>query len=152
LRRFLKIAAVLLAVAFLAIQFVRPQRTNPPVNAADVLRAPRNVQPILERSCYDCHSSATRWPWYSNIAPFSWALADDVAEGREELSFSEWNTYNRSKRDHLLEEICEQIEKGEMPLKPYTLMHPGTKLTIEDKRALCVWTELERGRERHGSR
>jgi hypothetical protein len=145
LRRILQIVVVLLAIAFIGMQFIRPERTNPPVNPANVLRAPRNVQPILKRSCYDCHSNETQWPWYSNIAPMSWRLVDDVSEGREEMSFSEWNTYNPSKRDHLLEEICEQIEKGEMPLKPYVIMHPRADLTIEDKRALCVWAEMERG-------
>ncbi|HEX8252220.1 MAG TPA: heme-binding domain-containing protein [Thermoanaerobaculia bacterium] len=141
MRRLLKIAGVVLAVAFLAIQFVQPKRTNPPIVAADVLQAPRHIQPILKRSCYDCHSSATHWPWYSYIAPMSWALVHDVEEGRDELSFSEWNTYNADQREHLLEEICEVVQDGEMPLEPYTLMHPIAKLTIEDKRALCVWTE-----------
>ncbi|HEX8617166.1 MAG TPA: heme-binding domain-containing protein [Thermoanaerobaculia bacterium] len=141
MRRFLLILLGLLVVAFVAIQFVRPERTNPPTNAADVLRAPRNVQPILKRACYDCHSNETHWPWYSNIAPMSWALVHDVEEGRAEMSFSEWNSYNADQRDHLLEEICEQVERGEMPLKPYTLLHPSAKLTIEDKRALCVWTD-----------
>ena len=137
--RALRIGVIALLVVFAAIQVVRPERTNPPFDPADEIRAPRNVQPILERSCYDCHSNETRWPWYSNIAPMSWALADDVKEAREELSFSEWNAYTADHRAHMLEEICEQVEKGEMPQKPYTLMHPGAKLSIEDKRALCVW-------------
>lgn len=146
LRALLQIVFVLLAIAFIGMQFIRPERTNPPVVAANVLVAPRNIEPILRRSCYDCHSSETRWPWYSHIAPFSWSLVQDVREGREEMSFSEWNTYSDSRRDHLLEEICEQVEKGEMPLKPYTIMHPRADLTIEDKRALCVWAKQARGR------
>ncbi len=146
--RVLRIVGIVLAVVFVAIQVVRPERTNPPFNPAHEIRAPRNVQPILERACYDCHSNETRWPWYSNIAPMSWALAHDVEEGRDELSFSEWSSYSESRRLHLLDEICEQVEKGEMPLKPYTLMHPRAKITIEDKRALCVWTGLERASRR----
>jgi hypothetical protein len=29
--------------------------------------APREIQTILERSCYDCHSNETNWPWYGCI-------------------------------------------------------------------------------------
>ena len=134
--------AIALAVVFLGIQVIRPERTNPPFDPANEIRAPRNIQPILERSCYDCHSNETRWPWYSNIAPMSWLLVEDVKEGRGELNFSEWNAYTADHREHMLEEICEQVKKGEMPLTPYTLMHPSAKLTIEDERALCVWTGL----------
>jgi len=144
LRRLLQIVFVLLAIAFIGLQFIRPERTNPAVVAANVLRAPRNIEPILRRSCYDCHSSETRWPWYSHIAPFSWRVVQDVREGRDEMSFSEWNTYSQSRRDHLMEEICDQVEKGEMPLKPYVIMHPRADLTIEDKRALCVWARQAR--------
>ncbi|HYO78169.1 MAG TPA: heme-binding domain-containing protein [Thermoanaerobaculia bacterium] len=141
MRRFLQLGGVLLALAFLGMQFIQPKRTNPPIVAANVLQPPRYIQPILKRACYDCHSSATHWPWYSYIAPMSWRVVHDVDEGRDELSFSEWNTYNPDQRAHLLEEICDVAEDGEMPLKPYTLLHPSAKLTIEDKRALCVWTD-----------
>jgi hypothetical protein len=144
LRRVLQIVVVLLAIAFIGLQFIRPERTNPAVVAADVLIAPRNVQPILKRSCYNCHSSETRWPWYSHIAPFSWRVVQDVREGREEMSFSEWNTYDKWERARLLEKICEQVEKGKMPLKPYVIMHPSADLTIEDQRALCVWAKQAR--------
>jgi mono/diheme cytochrome c family protein len=140
LRRVLRIALPILAVAFVAIQFVRPERTNPPVDPSLEVRTPVQVQAILERSCYDCHSSETRWPWYSNIAPMSWTLVHDVEEGREEMSFSHWNSYSVRDEDHLREEICEQVEDGEMPLKPYTLMHPRARLSDEDRRVLCGWT------------
>jgi Haem-binding domain len=140
LRRVLRIALPILIVAFVAIQFVRPERTNPPVDPSLEVRAPANVQAILERSCYDCHSSETRWPWYSNIAPMSWTLVHDVEEGREEMSFSHWNSYSARDQEHLREEICEQVEDGEMPLKPYTLMHPRARLSDEDRRVLCGWS------------
>ena len=146
MRRFLQVTGLILIVAFAGIQFVRPEKTNPSTDPANVLRAPRNVQAILKRSCYDCHSNETRWPWYSNLAPMSWTLVEDVEEGRDEMSFSEWNTYAADRRAHLLEEICEVVEKGEMPLKPYALMHPRARITIEDKRALCVWANQERRR------
>jgi len=146
----LTIVLVMLAIAFIGLQFLRPERINPPVVAANVLVAPRNIEPILRRSCYDCHSNETRWPWYSNIVPFSWRVVQDVREGREELSFSEWNTYDKWDRARLLEKICEQVEKGKMPLKPYVVMHPSADLTMEDRRALCVWARL--ARERSGVR
>ncbi len=78
MKKFLKVAAIILAVAFVAIQFIRPDFTNPPINQAETLEAsmqvPENVQAILTTSCKDCHSHETRYPWYSNIQPSAWFL------------------------------------------------------------------------------
>ena len=146
MKKIFKTLAVVLIIAFAAIQIVRADRTNPPVNAADVLQAPPDVQAILDRSCADCHSSNTRWPWYTNVAPVSWWIADHVKDGRKEMSFSEFNTYSPKKAAHKMEEICEQLKKGEMPLKGYTPLHPEAKLTDADKQRLCEWSSSERAR------
>ena len=64
-----------LVAFFLAIQVIRPARTNPPVVPSRALQAHVDVPPevlsVMKRSCYDCHSNSTVWPWYSNIAPVS---------------------------------------------------------------------------------
>ena len=69
--------------AFILIQFVPVDRSNPPV-LSDV-QAPAEVQTILRRSCYDCHSHETHWPWYAYVAPASWFVVDHIEEGREDL-------------------------------------------------------------------
>ena len=132
-----------LAVVFVAVQFVRPSRTNPPVDASRTIDAathvPADVHAILERSCFDCHSSETVWPWYSNVAPASWLLVDDVNDGRKELNFSEWGNYKARRKERKLKEICEQLESGEMPLKVYLPLHPRAKLSDADRTRLCAW-------------
>src|ERR1051325_2772912 len=86
LKRILLILVVLLIVA----QFIRPARTNTPVDPAKELQAPQPVASILQRSCNDCHSNGTVWPWYAQVAPVSWLLARDVRQGRREMNLSEW--------------------------------------------------------------
>src|SRR5687768_17022798 len=151
MKKVLKWSAVALALAFLGAQAYRPDRTNPAVDASKTLSANTQVTPevaaILERSCKDCHSSETAWPWYSNVSPVSWFLKSHVEEGRRELSFSEWGTYPRRKRERKLHEICQQVESGGMPLASYLPLHPSARLSDEDRRVICEWARREE--ERH---
>ncbi len=124
--------------ALLAIQLVPIDRSNPP--AQGEVEAPQAVQAILERSCYDCHSYETRWPWYGYVAPISWLLAFDVHEGREHLNFSTWGLLDDEDREHALEETWEMVEEGEMPLWFYLPPHPEARLSGADVEALRVWT------------
>jgi len=142
IKRILLALAVLLVVA----QVIRPRLTNPPVDPAKELRAPEPVASILARSCNDCHSSRTIWPWYSQVAPASWLLADDVKDGRKELNFSEWATFTPRRAAHKLEEVCEQVEKDEMPKWFYVPLHPTAKLSDADRKTLCDWAKAERAR------
>jgi hypothetical protein len=133
-----------LAVVFVAMQFVRPSLANPPVDETKTIEAvaqvPADVHTILERSCADCHSNKSVWPWYSRVAPVSWLLADDVKKGRKHLNLSEWGTYKPKRQAHKLEEICEQVKQGEMPLKTYLALHSRAKLSDADRARLCEWT------------
>lgn len=138
----------ILIVMFAALQLVRPERTNPPVDPSSRIDAhvavPPDVAAILERSCRDCHSNETRWPWYSHVAPVSLLLAYDVREGRDEMNISEWGDYDAETADEILEEICEMVTDGEMPLRPYTWLHPGAKLSDGDVERLCEWSKQAR--------
>ena len=131
-----RLAGVLLG-ALLAIQFVPVDRSNPPVQLE--VQAPIAVREVLERSCFDCHSNRTRWPWYSRIAPVSWLVAHDVEEGREHLNFSEWNRLDESERREAREEVWEEVEEGEMPLWFYVPLHPEARLSPEDRTLLRRW-------------
>lgn len=128
-------------VAFAAIQLVRPARTNPPEDAAEALHPPEPVREIFERSCNDCHSNHTRWPWYSNLAPVSWMVIHDVNDARGDLNFSEWAGYASDDRQRLLETICDEVKKGEMPLRRYLLIHRDARLNAEAVRTVCDWTK-----------
>ena len=131
-----RIVLVVVALLLLA-QLVPVDRSNPPVE--EEVPAPPEVRRILERSCYDCHSNETRWPWYAQVAPVSWLVAYDVEEAREHLNFSTWNRYDSEERAELLEEAWEEVEEGEMPLWYYLPAHPEARLSTGDLELLRAW-------------
>ncbi|MGZ5436867.1 MAG: heme-binding domain-containing protein [Pyrinomonadaceae bacterium] len=150
LLRILKWVAIVLALAAVGIQFVRPARTNPPLEPAQTLEAHTQMTPevakIFERSCNDCHSNRTTWPWYTNVAPVSWWTIDHVTHGRSHLNYSEWGKLERPDQEKSLQEICDEVLDGKMPLPSYLPMHPQARLSEQDKKVLCDWTEAERQR------
>jgi hypothetical protein len=128
-----------LILAFIGIQFVPVERTNPPVTGE--LAAPDPVMEVFRGSCYDCHSNETVWPWYSRVAPLSWRLADHVEDGRRHLNFSEWESLSEEDRDDLRGEIWEEVEEGNMPLSDYLRMHPEAVMTDSQRDVLRRWLE-----------
>lgn len=149
-RSILKWVVIIFFAAFVIIQFIRPARTNPPVNPAQSIEASLQVSPqvaaIFDRSCNDCHSNKTVWPWYSNVAPVSWLVTDDVKQGRSAMNFSEWGSYDKDKQSHRLRDMCEQVSDGNMPLSIYTPLHRGSKLSADDVKTICDWANAERAR------
>ncbi|MCC7007287.1 MAG: heme-binding domain-containing protein [Acidobacteria bacterium] len=139
---------LVIAVLLVAAQAIRPARTNPPTDPSRTLAAvaqvPPDVKAILDRSCRDCHSHDTVWPWYSQVAPFSWVLVSHVNEGREHLALSDWAAYDRPRATKKLQEMCEQVRAGDMPMSSYVLLHRDAALSDADVQALCAWTEQAR--------
>lgn len=128
---------LIILVAIIGIQFINVDKTNPPVTAD--LNAPTEVKTILQKSCYDCHSNETKWPWYSKVAPISWLVASDVNDGRKHLNFSDWEKLYPAKQSKLKEEIWEEIEGDKMPPGNYTLLHPSAKLDLIKKQTIKKW-------------
>jgi hypothetical protein len=139
MKKWLMRAGVVLAAAVAAIQFVPVERVNPPVES-DIV-APDDVNKILRRSCYDCHSNETRWPWYARVAPVSWIIARDVEEGRRELNFSVWNKSTSARRARKFKEIVEQVEGNKMPQWYYVILHPDAKLEPSEKEIILNWAK-----------
>ncbi len=137
-----KIAYILLA-ALVIIQFFRPERntaSGAQTNAiANKYAVPANVNGILQKACNDCHSNNTVYPWYANIQPVAWWLADHVNEGKGELNFDEFLTYSPKKAHHKMEEVIEMVKEGEMPLNSYTIIHRNANLSQEEKVAITDW-------------
>lgn len=140
-RRVLKYAVLVLVFLFVAIQFVQPDRTNPPVDPSSAFEAVAKPSPevasLLRRACYDCHSHNTVWPWYAYVAPVSWLVADDVKTARRNLNFSQWNLLGPEMSRTRLKEACQEVKEGGMPLWNYRLMHPEARLTEADIKTLC---------------
>lgn len=128
-----------LVVLAVIIQLVPVDRSAPPEGVE--VEAPPEVMNILQRACYDCHSSRTKWPWYSKVAPVSWWIADHVHEGREHLNFTDWGSYSPKDQSEAMEETWEEVEEGEMPLPSYVLGHPEAKLSEADKKVLKAWCD-----------
>src|SRR3954454_22653962 len=112
--RFKKIVLLvigLLILGFVVMQFFRIDTTPIPVVQADTIQAgitvPPDVDMILTRSCGDCHTNQTVYPWYSQVQPVAWWLGGHIREGRQQLNFSTFNTYNARKKKKKLEEVCE---------------------------------------------
>lgn len=137
-----KIILGLLAFLIL-IQFIRVDKTNPPVEPQNdfvtITQAPAEIVSLLRTACYDCHSNETTYPWYFNVAPISWWAKDHVNDGRKHLNYSIWGTYKKERQQHKLEEMYSEVEEGEMPLSSYTLMHGNATLTPEQTKALTDW-------------
>jgi len=121
------------------IQFIRPERNLGKAETENTIFVNAEVGTILQTSCFDCHSNYTNYPWYTNIQPIGWWLNHHVDEGKEELNFSEYESYSLKRKLHKLEEIKEMVEEGEMPLSSYTLIHGDTKLSPEQKEILYTW-------------
>jgi len=150
LARILKWFVIGLLVIFLGIQFIRPARTNPAIDQTQTIEAHTQMTPevasILDRSCRDCHSNKTVWPWYTQVAPVSWWLSDHVNDGRRNLNMSEFGKLPRDRQERKLRQMCDEVSDGIMPLSSYLPMHPKARLSEQDKKVLCDWTEEQRER------
>jgi len=149
MRRVLKMALLAGVAIVLVMQVFRPARTNPPVDPARTLQASAHLSPevaaIFDRACLDCHSYQTRWPWYTEVVPVSWFIANHVAQGRRHMNFSQWPEKPKV-QNHDLAEICEQVKRGEMPLSSYLWIHRASRLAPGEAEAICAWTKSEQER------
>jgi hypothetical protein len=132
IRRGLRIGGLSLVGVLILIQFIPYGRdhSNPPVSAEPAWDSPE-TRALTVAACFDCHSNETVWPWYTNIAPFSWLTQRDVEEGRETLNFSEWDGPQRE-----ADETFETIQEGEMPPWYYAILHSDARLSEEEKQRL----------------
>lgn len=135
----LKKIILVLIIVFIGIQFVPVERNNPPINGE--ISTPAEIKGILEKSCYDCHSNKTTWPWYSYVAPVTFLVTSDVEHGRKHINFTEWNKYSSNDKKEIIEECIEEIEEGNMPRPIYTLFHPAAKLNSVQIKKLQDWAK-----------
>ena len=125
------------------LQLVRFPHTNPPVESD--LSAPSEVKEALRQACYDCHSSQTRWPWYTGIAPVSWLAYRDVSEGRRRLNFSSWTSYtdDPGTEAQKLAEISRFVASGDMAPWYYRWLHPEAHLDDAQRAAIFRWVKSQ---------
>jgi len=138
-------AAIAVFIVLAGMQLVPVDRRNPPIDPSRSIfhseSLPPKVENVLRRSCQDCHSNQTRWPWYSYVAPVSWMVAQDVHQARRQMNFSEWAGYSEKKREERLNGICEQVVNGDMPEGKYAFIHRSARVSEDERRAVCQWVE-----------
>ena len=139
MRKKLTRAGVIVIALFAAAQLVRPSRANPPIDPNRTIQAhaSQDLGSVLHRSCGDCHSNATVWPRYAQVAPASWLMSYAVTKGRTTLNFSEWAAYPPDVRRGLLAASCQDAAAGKMP-GLYTLVRPETRLSKQDVDTICA--------------
>jgi hypothetical protein len=128
---------------------VKTTSAKPLLAGADVDPA---VVRILEKSCQNCHSERTEWPWYSYVAPMSWLIEKDVHDARSHMNLSRWQEYDAQKRHDLLTEMAAVVRNRRMPLARYTLLHPDAKLSAIEFDRIYQWARAERRRMNFGGR
>lgn len=137
-----KILFAVLAI-LVVIQFIRPEKNKSSVISVNDISKhyaiPASVDAILRRSCNDCHSNNTTYPWYSNIQPVGMWLQSHVNDGKSHLNFSEFAGYAPKRQHHKLEETIEMIRDGEMPLNSYLWLHGNARISKDDQSTLIDW-------------
>ncbi|MDQ0477131.1 heme-binding domain-containing protein [Chryseobacterium sp. MDT2-18] len=136
------VVSVLLAIQFIPVE--RNVSTVPAGQSFEITeKVPASVAAILKVSCYDCHSNNTRYPWYSEVQPGAWFMAQHIKKGKEELNFDQFNVYSKRRKKAKIKSIISQIEKEEMPLKSYLLLHHDADLTPDKQKILMQFFQSE---------
>jgi len=142
-----KIGVVLLVVLAVA-QFFRPEKNDGNLESISAFtndtHPSETVMTTLKTACFDCHSNQSRYPWYNNITPVNYWMADHVEHGKGHLNFSDWENYSVKKKDHKLDEVIEMVEAKEMPLPSYTWTHKDAILSPQQINELLTWAKLAR--------
>jgi len=151
-RVFLKLCSVAIGLLALASPFVHPfgsvksQRSAAPLLAG--AEANLEIIQIFERSCQNCHSERTEWPWYSYVAPLSWMIEKDVSMGRSHMNLSHWDAYSEEQKVELLTKVGVEVKNRQMPLPQYLNLHPQARLSNDEVVRLYTWAQGERRRLR----
>jgi len=133
---------------FVIIQLFRPAKNlsdDQTYHISTRYQIPDTIRDILQVACYDCHSNKTRYPWYAEVQPSGWWLANHVKNGRSHLNFSEFTNRKLAYQNHKLEEIIELVEEKAMPLPSYTwlALHSDARLTDEQRKLLTDWASAQ---------
>ena len=134
-------------ILFLIVQVIPVYRNESPIPAGKSFvtkfKVPDNVNRILERSCYDCHSNQTNYPWYGNVQPIALLLENHISEGKMKLNFDEFQDYDKRRLRTKYTEIVKQVEQDKMPLTSYLWLHPEAQLTDSDKKLLIQYFQIQ---------
>ena len=135
---------IILFLVFVTIQFFRPEKNSAEVTENHILKQekiPENVQVVLKNACLDCHSNTTNYLWFHHIQPVAWMINDHIVDGKDELNLSNWGEMDAFDQMDALDEMCQEVEEGTMPLKSYRLIHSKANLSETEVDLLCEWSK-----------
>lgn len=134
----------MLLTGFVVAQFFQPEKNYTEQTEQHILESenvPGNIETMLTNSCLDCHSNQTNYLWFHKVAPVSWFINNHIVEGKKELNLSEWGQQDVFDKLGILEDMVEEVEEGNMPLKEYVWMHPDAKMGEEEIAQLKEWSQ-----------
>ncbi|MFN0157210.1 MAG: heme-binding domain-containing protein [Bacteroidota bacterium] len=141
--KFVKWTLIVLVGIFVVLQFIRPPKNlakvPPTADISTIVHVPDDIALILGTSCYDCHSSTTRYPWYAEVQPVGWFLNDHIQEAKKELNFSEFATYPLRRQIIKLGQVGDEVNEEKMPLPSYLIAHSEAELSPEQRSRLVGW-------------
>lgn len=134
-----------LLLLFAAAQAIQPTKNQGskfgPKDITHVVQVPDSVITVLQKSCYDCHSDSTTYPWYDRVAPVSWWIGNHISEGKRHLNFSTFGELPAKKQAKKLDETADEVDHHEMPIGSYTFIHTDTKLSDAQRKLLIDWAK-----------
>ena len=140
MKKYLKWIGLSLLAILVLLQIFQIEKTNPKAKPEDdflsIHKTEAKTPSLIKSACYDCHSYETKYPWYTYVVPISLWIKKHIDNGRKELNFSTWASYNPKKADHKIEESAEMVSEKKMPLKSYVLAHSEAKLSPEEIKLL----------------
>jgi len=141
--KLVKWVLLILAVAVIIMQFIRPEKNiskeSSPIAMAQHFPVPQTIQSMFQRSCNDCHTNSTVYPWYAEVQPFGWWLNKHIRDGKRGLNFDEFAGYRLMKQYRRFNDIVEQVQEDKMPLPSYLIAHGYARLTPDEKTELVGW-------------
>lgn len=111
------------------------------VNAAYL----KEIKPVFQAKCWDCHGDTTKYPWYYKIPGIRGMIDEDIAEAREDLNMTpDFPFASHDDAAGQLAHLESVAEYGWMPPKLYRFAHPSSKLNAADKAAILAWVSEAR--------
>ncbi len=142
MNKYLKITLYIFGI-LLVMQFITIDKTVPQLEGRldfmEIENPPKEIALLIKNACYDCHSYETQYPSYSNYAPISWIIGNDIQEGREHLNFSTWGEYQKEVKKDLLFNSYKQIGARQMPMYSYVMQHKEAKIQNAELKKFYTW-------------
>lgn len=142
--RALGVTLVAFAVAFVAgCSGANANTPGMPASAnatANAVSSNPEVEQTLSNSCFDCHSDLDNAPWNARLAP---SYLFGAGDARKALDFSDWASYDLSRKIAEKKAITKAIEGDSMPPWDYEFLHPSARLSDQQRQELLQWAERQ---------